>query len=127
MQKVIQQLIPDKKLVLHKNTIWKSNKNIMRITPEQHQSIRKIITEIAGDDAVVILFGSRIDDNKRGGDLDLLIELSHEIDNPAWLIAQLSAKLSRLMAGRKVDVLLSASNLIELPIHKHAKSTGVLL
>ena len=99
----------------------------MRITPQQHQSIRKIITEIAGDDAVVILFGSRIDDNKRGGDLDLLIELPHEIDNPAWLIAQLSAKLSRLMAGRKVDVLLSASNLMELPIHKHAKSTGVLL
>jgi len=99
----------------------------MRITPVQHQAIKKIIVEIAGEDASVILFGSRTDDNKRGGDVDLLIELPNIVDNPAWLIARLSAKISRSMGGRRVDVLLSSPNLLKFPIHEHAKLTGILL
>jgi predicted nucleotidyltransferase len=99
----------------------------MRITSLQQEAIRKITAELAGDDAIVILFGSRIDDDKRGGDLDLLVELPHAIENPAWLAAQLSAKISRLMDGRSIDVLLSAPNLMSLPIHEQAKSTGVQL
>jgi predicted nucleotidyltransferase len=47
----------------------------MRITSLQQEAIRKITAELAGDDAILILFGSRIDDDKRGGDLDLLVEL----------------------------------------------------
>ncbi len=99
----------------------------MRITQIQRESIRKITAEVVGDDAVVTLFGSRVDDNKRGGDLDLLVELPHAIDNPAWLTARLSARISRLMAGRSVDVLLSAPNLMNLPIHEQAKLEGVRL
>jgi predicted nucleotidyltransferase len=99
----------------------------MRITTIQHQAIKKIIVEIAGEDASVILFGSRTDDNKRGGDVDLLIELPNIVDNPAWLIARLSARISRSMEGRRVDVLLTSPNLLKFPIHEHAKSTGILL
>lgn len=104
-----------------------SYKIAMRITAMQCKAIRRLATDVAGDGAVVILFGSRVDDNKLGGDLDLLVELPHTIDNPAWLAARLSARVSRLMAGRRVDVLLSAPNLVSLPIHEHAKSTGVRL
>lgn len=99
----------------------------MRITQIQREAIRKITAEVVGDDAIVTLFGSRVDDNKRGGDLDLLVELPHAIDNPAWLAARLSARISRLMAGRSVDVLLSAPNLMNLPIHEQAKLEGVRL
>jgi len=99
----------------------------LRITTAQQKSIRRITTELAGADATVILFGSRVDDTKRGGDLDLLIELPHAIDNPAWLAAQLSARISRMMTGRSVDVVLSAPNLLTLPIHEQAKSTGIAL
>ena len=99
----------------------------MRITQIQREAIRKITAEVVGDDAIVTLFGSRVDDNKRGGDLDLLVELPHAIDNPAWLTARLSARISRLMAGRSVDVLLSAPNLMNLPIHEQAKLEGIRL
>lgn len=99
----------------------------MRITEEQGAIIRQIATELAGAAAVVTLFGSRADDSKRGGDVDLLVELPEAVENPAWLAAQLSAKISRTMAGRSVDVLLSAPNLMKLPIHEVAKSTGVPL
>jgi hypothetical protein len=46
-----------------------------------------------------------------------LLELMDAVDNPALIAAQLSARVSRAMHGRKVDVLLSAPNLMRLPIH----------
>ncbi len=97
----------------------------MRLAPEQIKLIKQLIAEIAGDGVSVRVFGSRIDDSQRGGDLDILLELPCASKNPAWLAARVSAKISRIMLGRKVDVLITAPNLKELPIHKHAKSTGV--
>ena len=73
------------------------------------------------------LFGSRLDDSARGGDLDLMLELPEPVANPALLAARLSAQVSRLMHGRKVDVLLSAPNLMRLPIHDMAFKEGKLL
>ena len=73
------------------------------------------------------LFGSRLDDGARGGDLDLMLELPDPVANPALLAARLSAQVSRLMHGRKVDVLLSAPNLMRLPIHDMAFKEGKLL
>ena len=46
----------------------------MRITPEQVSIIIQTTRSIAGQDANVWLYGSRVDDTRRGGDVDLLIE-----------------------------------------------------
>jgi hypothetical protein len=43
------------------------------------------------------------------------------------LAARLSARTSRLLAGRKVDVLILAPNLMRLHIHDMAIQEGVLL
>ncbi len=40
----------------------------------QQSTIRTAVAETFGEDANIWLFGSRVDDNKRGGDIDLLIE-----------------------------------------------------
>lgn len=73
------------------------------------------------------VFGSRLDDTAHGGDLDLMLELTEPVDNPALMAAQMSAQVSRAMFGRKVDVLLSAPNLMRLPIHDIAFQEGQLL
>ena len=78
---------------------------------------------MAGTQSRVRVFGSRIDDTKQGGDLDLMLELPEPVENPAFL----AAKVSRLMNGRKVDVLLSDPNLMRLPIHDVAFKEGVIL
>ena len=46
----------------------------MRVTPQQQSVIRTAVAETFGETANIWLFGSRVDDNKRGGDIDLLIE-----------------------------------------------------
>jgi predicted nucleotidyltransferase len=99
----------------------------MRLTNSQVQTIKQVVVMLAGEDAKVTLFGSRVDDNKKGGDIDLLITLNHVVEHPAVLSSKISARLIRLFQGRKVDVLLSAPNLQSLPIHQIAQSKGVLL
>ena len=73
------------------------------------------------------LFGSRVDDQARGGDVDLLVETARPVEQPAWAVAGLSSRISRLMGGRSVDVVLLAPNLMRLPIHEVALREGVLL
>lgn len=46
----------------------------MRLSPEAIETIRATVARLAGPDAGVALFGSRLDDDARGGDVDLLIE-----------------------------------------------------
>ncbi len=99
----------------------------MRLTPSQMLAIREIVQLVAGEHNSVRVFGSRLDDSARGGDLDLLVECAEPVEQPALLAAQISAKISRVMHGRKVDVLLSAPNLLHLPIHDIAFQEGVVL
>lgn len=99
----------------------------MRLSDTQIAAIRRAVVELAGAAATVRLFGSRLDDSRRGGDIDLLLELPHSVGNPAYLAALLSARVSRLFDGRKVDVLVTAPNLARQPIHDIALKEGVLL
>jgi len=99
----------------------------MRLTDHQVKAITQLAHELAGERAQVRVFGSRLDDDARGGDLDLLLELPEAAANPALLAAQFSARVTRLMQGRKVDVLLAAPNLKRLPIHDMAFNEGKVL
>lgn len=99
----------------------------MRLTDYQIQAIRQLARRVGGNQSRVRVFGSRLDDTANGGDLDLMLELPEPVDNPALMAAQMSALVSRVMFGRKVDVLLSAPNLMRLPIHDSAFKEGRLL
>ncbi|RLA22761.1 MAG: nucleotidyltransferase domain-containing protein [Gammaproteobacteria bacterium] len=99
----------------------------MRLTDRQVQIIRQVVATLAGDKAQVTLFGSRVDDAQKGGDVDLLITLLEPVEFPAELSAKISAQLIRQFQGRNVDILLSAPNLRNLPIHTIAKEKGIVL
>ena len=46
----------------------------MRLSPDQTRVIVQCVRQQFGADAGVMLFGSRLDDAARGGDVDLLVE-----------------------------------------------------
>ncbi len=48
----------------------------MRLTQQQQSVIRFAVVETFGGGASVWLFGSRLDDQKKGGDIDLYVEAS---------------------------------------------------
>ena len=99
----------------------------MRLSRELQHQIKRLALEEFGDRARVIVFGSRVDDTQKGGDLDLLLQLPYPVENPALQAARFSTLVSRLMDGRKVDVLLQAPQLKVLPVHRIAEATGVPL
>ena len=99
----------------------------MRLNREQTERIRRAVRQVAGESASVTLFGSRLDDAAKGGDIDLLVTVPYTVNDPAMLVARLVARVSLLLGGRKVDVLLSAPNLERQSIHQVARDEGQLL
>ena len=68
----------------------------MRLTSEQIQAIRTGVAQVAGQSAKGWLFGSRLHDQARGGDVDLLLELDAPVDEPAQLAcASIGPNLAR--------------------------------
>jgi predicted nucleotidyltransferase len=101
----------------------------MRITPNQKQIICESTAKYFGNNAQVWLFGSRVDDQAKGGDIDLYIE--PQIQNAADLITaklQFLRDLHKKIGEQKIDVVLRRSNdQKNLPIFHIAKQTGVQL
>ena len=99
----------------------------MRLTPEQTRAIVAVTHELAGPDASVRLFGSRLHDTLKGGDIDLVVECAHPVERPVWLAAQITARLQRLLGDRRIDVLLIDPTTPLEPVHRVAQSEGWVL
>lgn len=101
----------------------------MRLSDQQRAIIRATVAETFGAGAAVWLFGSRVDDSKRGGDIDLLIE-TDQVDVDAIARAEISfmTKIQAKLGEQKIDVLLDyPSRKTRPPIFSIAKQTGILL
>ena len=99
----------------------------MRLTDNQTQIIRDTARELFGPGARVRLFGSRLDDQARGGDIDLLLELPEAPDNAPAAAARFAARLQRRLGDRRIDVVVKAPGLARQPIHEAAEAEGVVL
>lgn len=99
----------------------------MRLSQEQAAAIRQTATEVFGDDVGVWLFGSRVDDSKRGGDVDLLLS-PVALDARQQLLHKIRflSRLERRLGERKVDVVIEAPGDTR-PIVRIAHQTGVRL
>jgi len=101
----------------------------MRVSSREIAAIKELAKECFGPKAVVYLFGSRVDDGKRGGDIDLYIE-TDECDAACVLDAKYDflAKLKRRIGDQRVDVVVSFPSRQQIPpIIEVARRTGVRL
>ncbi|TVP60702.1 MAG: nucleotidyltransferase domain-containing protein [Halomonadaceae bacterium] len=99
----------------------------MRLTQSQQKTIKALSAEIFGPSAEVIVFGSRVDEAQRGGDIDLMITTKEPVERPTIMAARLSARISQALDGRQLDVVLKAPSLKQQVIHEVAEHTGVRL
>lgn len=96
----------------------------MRLTNEQKSTIRRLVKEAFGDAAHVRLFGSRVDDDAMGGDVDLLVETPERVALAAEL--KLAANLENQL-GEPVDIITTSAARQKRPIVEIAKLTGIEL
>lgn len=99
----------------------------MRLTSHELDSIKSCARRHFGEDCTVTLFGSRADDAKMGGDIDLHI-LVHD-DRLAKLSSRVSylVDLEALIGERKVDLLAEGPAVKNGYIDDVARSEGVIL
>lgn len=77
----------------------------MRLTADQQAAIRSAAIEVFGTGVMVWLFGSRVDDGKKGGDIDLLIQPGPDAaDQPFARKIRMLTLLERLLGERKIDL-----------------------
>ena len=99
----------------------------MRLLPFYQTTITEIATKVFGESASVWLFGSRLDDAAKGGDVDLLIKLEYPIDNKALLATRYNALLQMKLGLQKFDILVIDPSTTLEKIHQQALSKGVRL
>lgn len=103
----------------------------MRLTPPQIRLVKEAVTEHFGSTARVWVFGSRIDDSRRGGDYDFYVETG--LNDPVEIIDRKLAILAHLHAtpyfeGEKIDLVIkSALPGPYPPIYQVARREGVPL
>lgn len=99
----------------------------MRISEQTKAIIIDAAHHIFGLDVAVKVFGSRLNDQVRGGDIDLLIESEKQVHQSRYKSLQLVARLQILLGDQAIDVLVVDPQTEKQPIHFEALNTGVAL
>ena len=99
----------------------------MRLSQQAQQIIRNTVREVFGAAADVKLFGSRINDAARGGDIDLLVELPAITADIERKTMQLTARLQLRIGDQPIDVLVIDPSTTRQAIHEQASITGIKL
>ena len=94
----------------------------MRLADWEVREIKEAARLVFGEDVKVILFGSRVYDDKKGGDIDLYVitdELSMEKEGKFWI------ELQKRLGEQKIDIVLSEDP--NRPIERSELKEGVEL
>ena len=97
----------------------------MRLTEHERSVIRRVAAEVIGPSARVLLFGSRTRSDVRGGDIDLLVELSQPAPDRWVLGNRLGARIERQLGLQKIDILVVDPETPESPVLLEARRDGV--
>ncbi|CAK0747949.1 H394 [Gammaproteobacteria bacterium] len=103
----------------------------MRLTRKQIDTLRHTTHEFFGQETRIWLFGSRVDDNRRGGDYDFYLQTN--LTDPADIIQRKLDLLARLhvtpeFEDEKIDLIIRPDHVKqELPIYLIAQTEGLEL
>lgn len=100
----------------------------MRLSSSQIEAIKQETEHCFGAQAEVWLFGSRVDDTAKGGDVDLYVRAaSSDADKLAVARFAFLARLKRRIGDRKIDLVLQREGGEVLPVYELARQRGVKL
>jgi predicted nucleotidyltransferase len=79
------------------------DKKQMRLLSVEREAIREAVAMVDSE-AEVYLFGSRVDDTKKGGDIDILV-ISDKIDNHSLFLIE--EEIFKQIEEQKIDFVIS--------------------
>ena len=96
----------------------------MRLTNDERVLIKKAFNETF-QDGKIFLFGSRVDDTQRGGDIDLYLCPTQKHENERELRRSFLIKLDEYIGEQKIDAIIAKDK--NRLIEKEALKTGIEL
>ncbi|UUL82601.1 nucleotidyltransferase domain-containing protein [Sphingomonas qomolangmaensis] len=98
----------------------------MRLEPEEVRAIKECARDAFGENVVVRLFGSRVRDDERGGDIDLHVEVD-PLDDQWRARGVFEDRLLRRIEPQKVDLIISERGRTPRGFERIAYRDGVVL
>lgn len=92
-------------------------KSKIRLSAKEIEIIRATASRLFGDNMCIRVFGSRVRENEKGGDIDLLVETQQRLLNRIASACRLSSELQMQLGDQKIDVLIIDPATREQPIH----------
>lgn len=99
----------------------------MRLTEEYRTVIKETLLKHFGAGSKFYLFGSRVDDTKRGGDIDLYIETDLDGKKSADAKSKAYIDMIKKLGEQKIDFVVHVNGEKFIPIEEIARETGVEL
>ena len=99
----------------------------MRLTDTQRTTIREEVQRHFGEGARVLLFGSRVRDEVRGGDIDLYLETEGTAEETLARELKLYAVLQQRLGEQRIDIVVHRQNTPMRAIDLAARRTGMQL
>ena len=97
----------------------------MRLKPWEVDAIKACLKESFGESAQVYLFGSRVDDTKRGGDIDLYV-VAEPLPEDWWdRRSKFWVCMQMRLGEQKIDIVVSRDP--QAYIEQVARRDGILL
>lgn len=97
----------------------------MRLSEWQRDIIKQKALECFGEDVQVYIFGSRVDDTKRGGDIDIYVK-TLPTDRMLDMKIEYLQKLERELGEQKIDAVIDDGK-SQKTIYKVARKEGIKL
>ena len=96
----------------------------MRLTQTEVKAIKQAFRQ-SFEQRDIYLFGSRVDDNKKGGDIDLFIDPGADLDSLAEKRLAFLVDLKMAIGDQKNDVVINTHS--NRDIEKSALASGIVL
>ena len=100
----------------------------MRLTPYQINAIKETAIGVFGPQVEVHLFGSRLDDTRRGGDIDLYLKGVTKSPSISEQKIQFLVQLKSRIGEQRIDLLLLTDKMdSNIPVIQSAEKYGIKL
>lgn len=102
----------------------------MRLDKKTIEIIKNLALSYFGNTSKIYIFGSRVNDADKGGDIDIYIETDLNIDSSGLfkLESKYWAGLQKAIGERKIDIVVNDTRLNKNNhIYEVAKETGIMI